>query len=151
MRIPHNRRTVSAALLCLGLVITLTVATRFAPAGAAGEAPCYSSVPDALVDPQRCRSFDPEGGQHHLRRGLVHLRHQPDAISGRGVEHRGAVADSGRTTVDLTLTLRIDDGAIVRINGVEAHRFNMPSTAVSFQTRAVVAIITFLASLTGRF
>ena len=44
------------------------------------------------------------------------------------------------TPNDLTLTLRIDDGAIVRINGVEAHRFNMPSTAVGFQTRAVVAI-----------
>jgi hypothetical protein len=44
------------------------------------------------------------------------------------------------TPSDLTLTLRIDDGAIVRINGVEAHRFNMPAAEVSFQTRAVDAI-----------
>ena len=39
MRIPHNKRTVSAALLCLGLVVPLTVATRFAPASATGGAP----------------------------------------------------------------------------------------------------------------
>ena len=36
--------------------------------------------------------------------------------------------------------MRIDDGAIVRINGLEAYRFDMPSTAINFQTRAVVAI-----------
>jgi len=41
---------------------------------------------------------------------------------------------------DLTLTLRIDDGAIVRINRFEAYRFNMPSTAINFQTRAVIAL-----------
>lgn len=44
------------------------------------------------------------------------------------------------TPNDLTLTLRIDDGAIVRINGVEAYRFNMPTTAINFRTRAVVTI-----------
>ena len=33
-----------------------------------------------------------------------------------------------------------DDGAIVRINGVEAHRFNMPATGVTYETRALDAI-----------
>ncbi len=41
---------------------------------------------------------------------------------------------------ELTLTLRIDDGAIVRINGVEAHRFNMPAENVDYLTRADDAI-----------
>ena len=44
------------------------------------------------------------------------------------------------TPTELALTLRIDDGAIVRINGVEAHRFNMPSAGVNYQTRADDAI-----------
>ena len=44
------------------------------------------------------------------------------------------------TPNDLTLTLRIDDGAIVRINGVEAYRFNISTTAINFRTRAVVTI-----------
>ena len=44
------------------------------------------------------------------------------------------------TPTELTLTLRIDDGAIVRINGVEAHRFNMPATGVTYETRALDAI-----------
>ncbi len=36
--------------------------------------------------------------------------------------------------------MRIDDGAIVRINGVEAYRFNMPATGVDYRTRADDAI-----------
>ena len=44
------------------------------------------------------------------------------------------------TPTELTLTLRIDDGAIVHINGVEAHRFNMPDTGVTYETRALDAI-----------
>jgi hypothetical protein len=44
------------------------------------------------------------------------------------------------TPDELMLTLRIDDGAVVHINGVEAHRFNMPSTGVDHQTRALDAI-----------
>lgn len=36
----------------------------------------------------------------------------------------------------LTLSLRIDDGAIVYVNGVEATRFNMPASGVNHLTRA---------------
>lgn len=44
MRIPHDKRTTSVALLCLGLVAPLTLAKRFVTVDAAGEAPSYSSV-----------------------------------------------------------------------------------------------------------
>ena len=40
----------------------------------------------------------------------------------------------------LTLRLRVDDGAIVYVNGVEAMRFNMPATGVNHLTRADAAI-----------
>ncbi|MGB0113517.1 MAG: hypothetical protein WBP59_09880, partial [Ilumatobacteraceae bacterium] len=36
----------------------------------------------------------------------------------------------------LALTLRIDDGAIVYVNGIEALRFNMPTSGVNHLTRA---------------
>ena len=32
------------------------------------------------------------------------------------------------------------DATIVRINGVEAYRFNMPTTAINFRTRAAIRI-----------
>ncbi len=41
---------------------------------------------------------------------------------------------------DLTLDLRIDDGAVVYINGVEATRFNMPDGPISSATAAPEAI-----------
>ncbi len=41
---------------------------------------------------------------------------------------------------DLTLTLRIDDGAVVYVNGVEATRFNMPAGAITSSTAAPDAI-----------
>jgi hypothetical protein len=44
------------------------------------------------------------------------------------------------TPSDLTLTLRVDDGAIVHLNGVEVARFNLPTGEVDHLTRADVAI-----------
>ncbi len=41
---------------------------------------------------------------------------------------------------DLSLTMRIDDGAVAYLNGVEVARFNVPAGPVSFETRAVSAI-----------
>jgi hypothetical protein len=41
---------------------------------------------------------------------------------------------------DLTLTMRIDDGAIAYLNGIEVARFNMPTSGVDYLTRADVAI-----------
>ena len=41
---------------------------------------------------------------------------------------------------DLTLTMRVDDGAVAYLNGVEVARFNVPAGPVSFETRAVSAI-----------
>jgi hypothetical protein len=41
---------------------------------------------------------------------------------------------------DLTLTLRVDDGAVVYVNGVEAARVNMPSGLIDFRTLAPDAI-----------
>ena len=41
---------------------------------------------------------------------------------------------------DLMLTLRVDDGAVVYLNGVEAARFNMGDGAVNYRTRATDAI-----------
>lgn len=48
------------------------------------------------------------------------------------------VASATPSTV--TLNLRVDDGAVVYINGVEAARFNMPSGPVSWGTAAPNAI-----------
>lgn len=39
----------------------------------------------------------------------------------------------------LTATLRVDDGAVIYINGVEAYRYNMPAGAIGFQTVALGA------------
>ncbi len=41
---------------------------------------------------------------------------------------------------DLALTLRVDDGAVVYLNGVEAARFNLPAGPVSYGTAAPDAI-----------
>ena len=40
----------------------------------------------------------------------------------------------------LDLALRVDDGAVVYLNGVEVARFNLPSGAVTFGTAAPAAI-----------
>jgi hypothetical protein len=45
-----------------------------------------------------------------------------------------------RAPRDLTLTLRVDDGAVVYVNGVEAARVNMPSGPVDHRTLAPEAI-----------
>ena len=41
---------------------------------------------------------------------------------------------------DLTLTLRVDDGAVVYVNGVEAARFNVGDGPVDYRTRAPASI-----------
>ena len=41
---------------------------------------------------------------------------------------------------DLSLTMRVDDGAVVYVNGVEAARFNLPSGAIDYDTAAPAAM-----------
>ena len=49
-------------------------------------------------------------------------------------------ATTAADAVALTLALRVDDGAIVYLNGVEAHRFNLPSGPIPAETYALGAL-----------
>ncbi len=52
---------------------------------------------------------------------------------------RTAFAASG-VPADLTLTMRIDDGAVAYVNGFEAARFNMPPGPIDYRTNASSSI-----------
>ena len=125
MRTPNNWRTVSAALLCLGLVIPLTLATRFAPAGAAGEAPSYSSVPmqswtlngvgrsilkvgnTIYVGGSFTQAISPDGTQRVDRRNLAAF----DATTGAPIASFRADADNAVYNIQI-------DGDTLYVGGV---------------------------------